>query len=410
MIRLVIMLCMLAGCTSFSTLNQQEPMNLGPRPLFLIEQMTAGPLKTQLRKCQNKPIQRQAFSIAHRGAPLMFPEHGRASYRAAHQMGAGKQECDVTFTKDGELVCRHSQCDLHQTTDVLLRPELARQCSQPFEPASQSQSAQAKCCTTDFTLAQLKQLCIKMDGFNKDAKSVQDFVDGTPDWRTNLYQTCEPVLTHKESIELFSSWGVEMVPELKAPQVKMPFFIEGKTSLSQKNYAQKLVDEYKEAKIKPENVWLQSFNLKDVQYWIKNEPNFAKQVVYLDGRYSEPDFDANDASTWQPSMNALKSMGVNYIAPPLWVLLKIENNEIAASQYAIEAKQAGLKLIAWTLERSANMEQGGGWYYQSVKQKIDGQGDIYEVLDVLARHVGVDGVFSDWPATTTYYANCLLSK
>jgi glycerophosphoryl diester phosphodiesterase len=28
------------------------------------------------------------------------------------------------------------------------------------------------------------------------------------------------------------------------------------------------------------------------------------------------------------------------------------------------------------------------------------------VLDVLAKQVGVIGVFSDWPATTTFYANC----
>jgi glycerophosphoryl diester phosphodiesterase len=28
------------------------------------------------------------------------------------------------------------------------------------------------------------------------------------------------------------------------------------------------------------------------------------------------------------------------------------------------------------------------------------------VLDVLARQVGVRGVFSDWPGTVTFYANC----
>ena len=31
------------------------------------------------------------------------------------------------------------------------------------------------------------------------------------------------------------------------------------------------------------------------------------------------------------------------------------------------------------------------------------------VIDVLAREVGVIGVFSDWPATTTYYANCMMN-
>lgn len=29
------------------------------------------------------------------------------------------------------------------------------------------------------------------------------------------------------------------------------------------------------------------------------------------------------------------------------------------------------------------------------------------LLDMLAKQVGVIGVFSDWPATVTYYANCM---
>ena len=32
---------------------------------------------------------------------------------------------------------------------------------------------------------------------------------------------------------------------------------------------------------------------------------------------------------------------------------------------------------------------------------------MYKVLDVLARQVGILGIFSDWPATVTYYANCM---
>ncbi|MEC7221293.1 MAG: glycerophosphodiester phosphodiesterase, partial [SAR324 cluster bacterium] len=49
----------------------------------------------------------------------------------------------------------------------------------------------------------------------------------------------------------------------------------------------------------------------------------------------------------------------------------------------------------------------GGWYYQTVKEVINNYGDMMQVLDVLAQQVGVIGVFSDWPATTTYYANCM---
>ena len=50
---------------------------------------------------------------------------------------------------------------------------------------------------------------------------------------------------------------------------------------------------------------------------------------------------------------------------------------------------------------------GGGWYYKTVKEVINNDGDMMQVLDVLAQQVGVIGVFSDWPATTTYYANCM---
>ena len=38
------------------------------------------------------------------------------------------------------------------------------------------------------------------------------------------------------------------------------------------------------------------------------------------------------------------------------------------------------------------------------------EGDVYAVLDVMAKDVGVLGVFTDWPATVTYYANCMNKK
>ena len=47
-----------------------------------------------------------------------------------------------------------------------------------------------------------------------------------------------------------------------------------------------------------------------------------------------------------------------------------------------------------------------GWYYQTVSSAIKREGDTMQVLDVLAKDVGIMGIFSDWPATVTYYANC----
>jgi hypothetical protein len=38
---------------------------------------------------------------------------------------------------------------------------------------------------------------------------------------------------------------------------------------------------------------------------------------------------------------------------------------------------------------------------------LHNDGDILVTLDVLARQVGILGIFSDWSATVTYYANCM---
>ena len=52
-------------------------------------------------------------------------------------------------------------------------------------------------------------------------------------------------------------------------------------------------------------------------------------------------------------MAELKAMGVNIIAPPLWMLVTLDaQNNLTQSAYAIEAKKVGLKIITWSLERS----------------------------------------------------------
>ena len=71
-------------------------------------------------------------------------------------MGAGLVECDVTFTRDAALVCRHSQCDLHRTTNIL-QTQLAATCRTPFTPADGDTAATAQCCTSEITLDEFKE-------------------------------------------------------------------------------------------------------------------------------------------------------------------------------------------------------------------------------------------------------------
>lgn len=398
-------LCVFCLAVSFCclvSLANAAKVELGPRPYFLIDQMKESPLKEKLLSCVGKEFKRSDLSIGHRGAPLQFPEHTVESYRAGARMGAGILECDVTFTKDKELVCRHAQNDLHTTTNIL-KTDLASKCTRPFQPAAGGSDASAECRTSDITLSEFRTLIGKMDAANTKAKTVDEYLDGTASWRTDLYaQQSGTLMTHAESIELFKSLGAKFTPELKAPSVPMPY-----DGFSQADYAQKLIDEYKAAGIPASDVWAQSFNLNDILYWIENEPEFGKQAVYLDASYLRSDFDHMDPQSFKPSMTELKAQGVNYIAPPLWMLLTVENGDIIPSAYATEAKRAGLKLITWTLERSGSLTNGGGWYYQSIAEVTNGDGVVYEVLDVLAQDVGIEGVFSDWPATVSYYANCM---
>ena len=83
-------------------------------------------------------------------------------------MGAGIVECDVTFTSDGALVCRHAQNDLHTTTNILTS-QYANRCIKPFTPATLDASgtvtkaATAECRTSELTLGEFKGLRGKMD-------------------------------------------------------------------------------------------------------------------------------------------------------------------------------------------------------------------------------------------------------
>ncbi|MBD8875104.1 glycerophosphodiester phosphodiesterase family protein [Roseibium polysiphoniae] len=388
------------GASGFA--NADTQVHLGPRPLYLVDQMEDGALKDKLLACAATPAAKTDFSIGHRGAALQFPEHTAEGYVAAARMGAGIIECDVTFTKDKELVCRHAQDDLHTSTNILAT-DLADKCTQSFTPAGSGSDATAECRTSDLTLAEFMSLKGKMDGRDKTAATVEDYMAATAGWRTDLYAPTGTLMTHAQSIELIKAQGGKFTPELKSPAVKMPF-----DGFSQADYARKMIDEYKAAGVAPEDVWPQSFNLDDVLYWIENEPEFGKQAVYLDGRYGRNGIDPSNAESFKPSMEELKDMGVNYLAPPIWMMLALDDDkQIVPSVYALAAKEAGLKLIAWTLERSGPLASGGGWYFQTVKDAMDSDGKLYEVLNVLSEDVGVEGVFSDWPATVTYYANCM---
>jgi len=393
---LLVMAMVIVALSPFAA-HADERIQLGPRPFFLVEDMRPSELKATLQECAGGPFRKSSFSIGHRGAALQFPEHTKQSYEAAAKMGAGIVECDVTFTKDKQLVCRHSQCDLHTTTNILATP-LAAKCSVQPDFTSATPFKNVKCCTSDITVAEFKTLKGKMDAGNPNAKTVAEYLDSTANFRTDLYAANGTLMTHAESIELFKRLGVKMTPELKTPSVPMPF-----NGFTQEQFAKKMLAEYRVAGVDPSFVFPQSFLYDDIKYWIANSPRFARQAVFLEGVDVPADIPAAIAR-----IPGLVADGVKIVAPPTWALVTLDaNNKIVPSEYALAIKAAGLKIITWTLERSGLLKNGGGYYYQSVTDGIKTDGDTMVMLDVLAKDVGVIGVFSDWAATVTYYANCM---
>ena len=161
-------------------------------------------------------------------------------------------------------------------------------------------------------------------------------------------------------MQLIKSLGAKFTPELKAPEVKMPF--DG--DYTQEKYSAQMFAEYKAAGISPRDVFAQTFSLNDILLWNRTEPDFAAQAVFLDGRYESPGFDPARAETWKPSMDELKAAGVNILAPPIYVLLALDpGGQIVASEYARAAKAAGLALIVWSLERDGPLNRGGGFFH-----------------------------------------------
>jgi glycerophosphoryl diester phosphodiesterase len=399
---------------------RENPVQVGQRPFYLVEGMDDGTLKTKLKSCANKPVKRTNFSIAHRGAPLQFPEHTKEAYEAGARMGAGIVECDVTFTSDGALVCRHAQNDLHTTTNILTS-QYADRCIKPFTAATLDPSgnvtkaATAECRTSELTLDEFKNLRGKMDAFNPAGLTAQQFQGGTASWRTDLYTGRGTLMTFAESIALNQKLGVKHTPELKAGDAKSIAAVFG----SQERYAQALIDELQANGVRPRDAWPQSFNPNDVLYWVRNTA-YGDQAVFLVDYSAATDtiilFDTTGKQLLtRDEQNAffsqLRRAGVKIVAPSFNALLTVQGNRIVPAVLAKDLRSLGFDLISWSFER-VDLRRGaagvGSYYdFDPTGAAIKKDSDMYKALDVLAKDVKLIGLFSDWPATVSYYASCM---
>jgi glycerophosphoryl diester phosphodiesterase len=191
-------------------------------------------------------------------------------------------------------------------------------------------------------------------------------------------------------------------PELKTPppEVPMPFM-----GYTQQQYAQDFVDAFRKKNIDPSRIWPQSFLYDDIIYWLKNDHDFGKQAIYLQ-EFDTPE----DIAAGMRNLSTVRADGVNIIGPAIPMLITPgPNGTIVPSEYASAIKANGLDIIAWTFERSgplATVKARQEYYFSTVANVTNHDGQYYEVLDVLANQIGIKAMFSDWSATVTYFANC----
>jgi len=137
--------------------------------------------------------------IAHRGASGERPEHTLAAYRLAIAQGADFIEPDLVMTRDGVLVCRHEN-EISGTTDVSTRVEFADRRKQKIVDGVTATGWWVE----DFTLAELKTLRCK---------------ERLPQLRPGnmAYDGQDEVPTFAEALALAQEAGIGIYPELKHP-------------------------------------------------------------------------------------------------------------------------------------------------------------------------------------------------
>ncbi|CAE8642701.1 unnamed protein product [Polarella glacialis] len=414
-------------------------------------------LRDAIAQCE-RPLAFTERAIGHRGAPLVAPEESLASWQIGARSGAGYLECDASVTKDLELTCRHSNCDLDSTTDLVTNhPDLNAKCRVPFVPGS---GMPATCCTFDFTMKELSRLCAIMENeVNKSATVASEYLIGFPGFRSNATGNvkCHKVESYAFYLKLLKKSGFHAIPELKDTwNSRTEDFLKSKG----KNIywlADKFANMLQTAGFKP---WpqegkkshpgtlygiMQTFDYRLAEHWKTTRPKMMVEYMWQvpppegancsdgNGDYNGPSGPGGDCGG-EKLLQHLNQLGVNMFSPPIRTLLASgPGRTIVPSATAKILKEMNVESIgSWSLERQGCSPKPDGpnaqpptaaleasslapcwdpdaWYYSTTDGRSTWQHlDVLPILDALFKKVGIRSMFSDYPATVAAYANCVL--
>jgi len=338
---------------------------------------------------------RAPLVIGHRGASGERPEHTLESYRLAIEQGADYIEPDLVLTKDGELVARHEPM-LDGTTDVATKFAATRQSTKNVDGVPTTAYF-----ASDFTLAELKTL-----------RAVQSRAG-----RSMAYDGLYEIPTLAEVIALAKSEStrtgrtIGIYPEIKHSTLHAG--LSGANVFEDKLVAA-LHQAYGNSATAP--VFIQSFEVSNLQY-LKGRTNIRKvqlidaDDVKADGSMSlvapfRQPYDFVVKGDARLFSDLLTSQGLDFIktyaeAVGPWkpYLVKtvadnvertgdssitINDRRVDGSTGVVEMAHAkGLLVHTWTFRNDAS-----GYGFKDPKDEM-----------AYYMKLGVDGVFTDFPAT-----------
>jgi glycerophosphoryl diester phosphodiesterase len=309
--------------------------------------------------------------IAHRGASAYLPEHTLASKALAHAMGADYLEQDVVLTRDGVPIVLHD-IHLEPTTDVAQRfPKRAR--------------ADGRYYSADFELQEIRQLKVhERTHINTAGKEVAVYPARFP-----LGPGFCGVPTLAEEIDFIAgldrSTGktTGLYIEFKAPnwhqQQGLDIVDAVMQVLKQKHYHDK-----------KDQVFLQCFDDKTLKY-LHADPGTTLPLIQLIGDNSWGEDSDADYDYLQTRAGLEQVAGyASGIGP--WIMQlcsgRTVSGEPVLSSLTSRAQALGLKVHPYTLRRD---------------ELPEGITTFEDLLDILINHLGVDGLFTDFPDLARHY-------
>lgn len=313
--------------------------------------------------------------IGHRGASGYRPEHSRAAYELALELGVDAVEPDLVASKDGVLVIRHEN-EISGTTDVAAHPEFAgKRTTKRVDGITVTGWF-----TEDFTWQELSTLRV---------------IERLPEVRQTSasFDGSQPMLRLSDLLDIIDA---QPRPIILVAEIKHPTYFASIGLPLDELFANEIA-----AWARDDNLIVESFE-QSVLLSIRHRGIRGRLVFLAEATGSPPDLVAefgDAALTYEEHLTdtglaQLAAAGIDGISVDKQMLMTTDaaGRPIAARSLAERAHAVGLTVYCWTLRAENRFLAPAFRRGDSPSEFGDWRSEFQLLLDT-----GVDGVFADQP-------------